>query len=391
MRKTSLLQKLRRHLGLAAVTGALLGAGTTTAVAAPFANDDLLTGHTIKPSSKDRHFAAGAKFQIAPVKAIEKKLATKAIDSAVAKNPQIKPVVEYLKYVDTAQLKALAASGKIDQIKAMAKEQMQAQGKWTPAAEQAFNQLTPSNVQTMAEVLDAYNSPQQALAFSVDPYAELNVSIVQLRAQIAVAGWNSDSGNHFALGNAGLGVALGDAYGVNSAAFGWTVGVDVWAPTGTADSDTIALSNILAAPRYLHSYFTYAPYGVVGVDLPVVDVMLRGQYIDMTPMRDKAADLYRDALQHQAYLDLGLAAVADLGMMGISLEIDHLSEIEHAPLMKNVWLGTLGARAFLGPLQLAGGVQVPLTKPTPGGHAVDGVGFGELASVNFLLNAQVKF
>lgn len=381
------VSKLRTVLSIACV----IAGSSTAAWAGPFANSDLMTGHTIKASSKDRRVAVGATFQIAPVKAIEKKLATKAIDTAVAQNPQLKPVVEYLKYVDTDQLKKMAASGQVDQIKAQAKKELQAQGKWTPESEKAFDQITPGNIKTLATVVEAYNSPQSAMAFSVDPYAELYFSIVQLRAQIAIAGWNSDQGNHFALGNAGLGAAVGDAYGANGAAFGWTVGADIWAPTGTADSDTIALSNILAAPRYLHSYMTVAPYFVVGVDLPVVDLMLRGQYTDMTPVRDKDADIYREALKRQSYLDLGVAAVVDLGAVGISLEVDHLNEIENAPLMRNVWLGTLGLRAFLGPVHLAGGVQVPLKKPTADDVSVKGVGFGELAAINFLLNAQVKF
>ncbi len=372
-------------------TACVIAASSTAAWAGPFANSDLMSGHTIKASSKDRHVAVGATFQIAPVKAIEKKAATLAVNQVVKAHPEAEPFVKYLKDIDTTELKALAKSGKIEEFKKLAKDNLKKEGKLDSTTEAYINQLDADKVNTLATVIEAYNAPQSALAFSVDPYAEVYFSIVQLRAQIAIAGWNGDKGNHFALGNAGLGVAVGDAYGANAAAFGWTVGADFWAPTGTEDSDTIALSNILAAPRYLHSYMTVAPYFVVGVDLPVVDLVLRGQYTDMTPVRDKDADIYREALKRQSYLDLGAAAVVDLGLLGISLEVDHLNEIDNAPLMRNVWLGTLGLRAFLGPVHLAGGMQVPLKKPTAGDSSVKGVGVGELAAINFLLNAQVKF
>jgi hypothetical protein len=169
------------------------------------------------------------------------------------------------------------------------------------------------------------------------------------------------------------------------------LGVDLWAPTGTADADQIAPSNILAAPRYLHSYFTYAPFAMLGVDLPVVDFLLHGRYVDMRPVRDKDADLFHGELEKMAYVDIGAAAVIDLGMVGITLEIDGLQEVDNAPQMDNVWLGTGGLRGFLGPVQIGAAVQVPLAKPDQAAHSMAGVGTGELAKFNVLVNGQIKF
>lgn len=363
------------------------------ASAGPFANDDLFVGPSMKISSKDRRFTAGANFQVAPVKAIQKKVVTDQVNSFKADNPEMAPIVDNLKYVDTKQLKALADSGKVEEAKKLIIDQAAKNGHpLTPTQQKGLDVINPTSLKLVANVIEIYNEPpQSALTFSLDPFAELNLAPVSIRAQVAIAGFHTDSGNQFALGNLGVLLKTGDSYGTNGAAFGWTLGVDLWAPTGTADADMIAPSNILAAPRYLHSYFTYAPFAMLGVDLPVVDFMLHGRYVDMRPMRDKEADLFHGELQKMAYADIGAAAVIDLGLVGITLEIDGLQEIDNAPQMDNVWLGTGGLRGFLGPVQVGAAVQVPLVKPDQAEHSMAGVGTGELASFNFLLNGQVKF
>ncbi len=204
------------------------------ASAAPFATEDLFVSHTMKSSSSDRHFTGGVNVQVAPVKALEKKLVTDQVNNFKASNPAIAPVVDSLKYVDTKQLKALADSGQVDQVKALIVQQAKDNGHPLSTQQQdALKLITSSNIKTLATVVDIYNQPpQSALTFSLEPYAELNTKWLAVKTQVAVAGFHTDSGNSLELGNIGLSLKTGDAYGPSGAALAGASDVTCGYPRG---------------------------------------------------------------------------------------------------------------------------------------------------------------
>ena len=359
------------------------------AVAGPFNNGDLFVGRTVKIASDDRTFSAGANFQVAPVNAIVHSVVKKAMDAATAQNPQ---AAALLKYAGTPEVKKATQNADPQAFKAAILAEMKKQGQTPTAAQQtAIDGVAAdsSKLKQMATIIDAINianQPEQALTFSLEPYVTLNLKPVMITARVPLAGFRTDkSGANLSLGNLGLDLKTGDAYGVSGAAFGWSLGASLYAPTGTEEADTIALSNILAAPRYLHNYLTVAPYAVIGGDLAIFKLTARAEYVDMRPTRG-ANDLRR-----MAYLNYGAGLLADLGFVGLSLELDGLRAIENAPAMDNVWLATGGVRTYMGPVQFGLGIQVPLVTAGSAAGSMGGVNLGSPSKYNVLFNGQIKF
>jgi len=379
-----------RRLRLLAGSVALSAAAVPCAAFAdPFNNGDMMVGRTIKISADDRTFSAGANFQIAPVNAIVQSVAKKAMDAAKAQNPE---GAKLLVYANTPAVRAAVNSNDPAKFKSEIIAEMKRHGQ-TPTAEQqaAIDAVAKdaSELKKMSAIIDMINlanKPQQALTFSLEPYATLNLKPVSVTARLALAGFRTDSaGTQLSLGNLGLDVKTGDTYGASGLAFGWSAGASLYAPTGTSEADTIALSNILAAPRYLHNYLTYSPYAVIGAELAILKLTVRGEYVDMRPARG-ANDLRR-----MAYFNFGAGLLADLGFLGLSLELDGLKAIENAPAMDDVWLATGGLRTYMGPVQLGLGLQVPLVSAGAASGSMGGVNLGSPSKFSVLVNGQVKF
>ncbi len=370
---------------LAAVTLLL---DVPAAEARPFQNGDLFVSRSLKQDTGDRRFSFGANMQIAPVKALIKREVEKQVDSLAAANPEVKEVTEVLKDIDTEQLRALADSGQLDQFKEAVKAEMKAQGKtMTPEQEQAINAVDANKLKLLADVVEVMNEPAEMLTFSLEPYVTLNLSFMQLSGHVAVAGFNTDAGGTaLQLGNVGLDLRFGDSYGAPGSAFGWSAGVTGYGPTATKEANMIALSNIMAAPRYFSEYATGAPYLLMGMDFAFLQVTVSGEYVHMVPVKD-------DSLQERAWVHGGLGILGYMKFVGLSVEVDALFNVRNAEAMNGTLLLTGGLRFYLGFVHLGAAVQTPLMSPDAPdkGFDVGGVGTGQLADFNFLVNAQFNF
>lgn len=357
----------------------------------PFANADLFVGQSLKPSSSDRRFFTGAHFQVAPVKAVIQSVVKKKVDAFTASNPEAKAVVDYVQYVDPKQVKALADSGKVEEFKAQLKAELQAQGKLTPETEQALNQIDSNKLKALATIVQYYNEPEPTTTFALEPYAGVVLGPLRLTAQIPIAGFYSSSKTTMVLGNPGADLTIGDAIGKSGAAFGWALGGTAWAPLGSEDSTTITLSNVLAMPRYLSDYFSYTGYGILGGEIGIVDVLVKGEYVEMRPHADRNSDTNPlNDLRLMRYLHTGAAVLADIGALGLSLEADSLWAIKNTKSFNNTWLITGGVRLNLRKVRVGAAIQVPLAKPGDEDTVpVGGVNLGSPASFNVLINAQI--
>lgn len=384
--------------------GALIGVITATVCAVsllsadvqarPFENGDLFVGPSMKADSRDRFFFGGARFQIAPVKALIQSEVKKRVNKIAGDNPQqgaaIKEVVEK---VDAEKMREFADSGKLEEFKAELAKQMQANGaKVSPDQQKMLDSLDAEKIKTMADLIEMYQSPPETLTFSLEPFVGLNFKYLTASARVAIAGFTNPDTKATAmlLGNVGVDLHTGAQHGTPGLSFGWTVGVEGYGPTGSEDANRVALSNVLATPAYLHEYASAAPYLVLGVGLPFLDVSLHGKYVMMWA----AVDFQKNdpTFQEQmAYVQAGAAVRANLGFMGVSLEFDGLIDIGQPAPVSNVFLLTAGLHGYVKFIQLGLGFQVPIVAPDAKDSTVQmgGVAVGSMAGYNVLLNAQV--
>ncbi len=357
----------------------------------PFKDADLFSGKSMVQRSGDRRFFAGASFQVAPVKAVIQSVVKSQVDAYTKQNPDAAKVVDYVQYVDPAQVKAMADSGQIDQFKAQLKAELKAQGQLTPAQEAQVDQIDAKKLKMLAEVVAIYNETEPTTTFALEPFAGVIVGPAQITAMVPLAGFYTSKNERVVLGNPGIDVRLGHAFGATNRSIGFSVGGSAWAPLGSEDSDTIALSNVRASPRFLHDYFSWTGYGMVAAELAIFDVTLRGEFVEMHPFSDKDKDATPlNDLKTMRYFDTGAAILADLGLLGLSLEFDGLFNVSNAKSYNNTFFLTAGARFYLRKAMIGLAVQAPLAKAGDGERTpVGGINLGSPASFNAMLNAQL--
>ncbi len=368
---------------------------TLPAFARPFGNGDLFVGPSIKADSRDRFFFGGARFQVAPVKALIQSVVKKKVDEMAAQNPeQGAAIKEIAENVDTKQLRALADSGQLEDFKKTLAAELSKNGQAIPPEQQkVIDALDSEKIKSMADLIEMYQEPPETLTFSLEPYAGLNFKYLTISARVAIAGFtNPDTkATSMELGNLGLDLHTGNTHGNKALQFGWTVGVQGYGPTGTEDANRVALSNVLAAPAYLHEYASGAPYIVLGVGVPFLDFSVHAKYV----MMFAAVDFNKNDPtfnQRLTYLHAGAALRANLGFMGASLEFDGLLDVGKVAPISNVFLLSAGLHGYVKFIQLGLGIQVPIVAPDADDSTVQmgGVAVGSMAGYNVLLNAQVN-
>ena len=359
------------------------------ASAASFKNGDLFVGKPIKQDSDDRTFAFGVGFSIAPVKALIKSQANKALDTYAASNPEAAALKDYIQYADTEQMRALADSGQLEAFKAALKDELKKNGGTLSADQEAqINAIDEGKLRTMADMIEIMQDPDDTLTFGIEPWVAFNLKYLQIKANIAVAGYNNTAGTSFQLGNLGLELSTGASHGPIGKTFGWTLGVRGYAPTGTTDANAMAIANVLTTPRFLHEYATVSPFGVLGLDFGIVQWTVHGEYVHMLAVRTNDV-----SVKDMAYAQAGTGLLLYLNFVGVSVELDGLFDVNNAPMMSNSWLLTTGLRGYVGPLQVGGAVQIPLVQPGSKDERFNygGVATGSPADINFLVQAQMQF
>lgn len=379
-----------RALAIAAAAAALV---TLPSVghAKPFKDADLFAGRNMKMSMSDRKFYGGVHVQAAPVKAVMQSVVKKAVDAKLKTNPEAAPVVEYIQYVPTEEIKAAADSGQIDEFKAKMKAELQAQGKLTPEAEANIDQIDAQKLKTMAEIVDLYNSPQEVLTFALEPYVGGIVGPVEASVRMPMAGaFTQDDGASFELGNLAVDVRTGTQHGLGPVGFAWTAGVTGYAPTASEDADAVALSNPLATPKFRSGYAGMSGYGLLGFDFTVVRLLARGEYTELRPSQEvNSLDLLARVRPTIRYASAGGALQVDLGAVGLSAEVDHMIGLEGADNLDGQWLATAGARFFLGPVHLGLAAQVPFALPQSSSDKPQNL-VGEPAAFNVIAQAMFR-
>jgi hypothetical protein len=394
-RSTWLVRRLESLVLVAGLTAALGGLAAAVvpgeAQAGPFKDGDLFSGRTMKMSMGDRKFYGGVHLQAAPVKAVMQKVVKDQVDKKVKENPQAAGAVELIKYVPTEDIKAAADSGQIDEFKVKMKAELQAQGKLTPEAEAQINGLDAQKIKTMAEIVELYNSPQEVLTFAFEPYIGGILGPVEASVRMPMAGaFTEEDGTSLEFGNLAVDLRAGTQHAMGPVGFAWTVGATGYAPTASEDADAVSLSNPLATPKFRSGYAGAAGYGMVGFDFTVIRLSARGEYVELRPIDEiNSFDILARVRPTIRYATAGGALQADLGIVGLSAEVDHIIGLAGADDLNGQWLATAGARFFLGAMQLGVAAQAPFNLPTSTTAKPQSV-VGEPAAFNVIVQAQFK-
>lgn len=375
-----------RRAALACGTAlAVMGAALPAWANRPFDDCDLFSGHSLRQSSKDRKIAAGLNLSVAPVPYVAKKALNATAEQVSKQYPDAKQIMTVLQHVDTGKARDLAKTGQVEALKAQLKAESPKNGHTLTADEtKAVDAIDSKNISAVADIIDVVGSPGNALVFGLEPWFEYNFGTYDLVAYLPLAGFRSDDGTSFELGNLNLDFRAGSRKGY-TAAIGWTGGLSLYLPTGTEKSNQVALSNIIVAPKYLHEYLTIQPYGIFGVELAIVSIMARLEYTHMQAMRGNPIFSSVD------YLNWGASTVIHLWVLDLVAELDGLVNVNNAPAMQDI-LATAGLRGVLGAFRGGLAVRMPITKQSSALYAESlGTGFSNIARVNVLLQGILSF
>lgn len=363
----------------------------------PFEDSDLFTGHSIRQSSKDRKLAFGMNVHAAPIPFV----ARKALDSAVngakqAGYADAESLVSVLRKSDATKVHELAAAGNVDGVKAQLKSDLKKAGV-TPTADQtkAIDGISKDNIDQVSAIslvcIGGTSGDDSAFVFGLEPWAEYNFGTYDLTGALPLAGIKNSDGTNFAVGNLSLDLRAGSRRSAGAAgiylplAIGWTGGLNLYLPTGSADANKVALSNVLALPKYLHEYATVQPYGIFAAEASIIAFMLRLEFSHMQAMRGNPQ------YSKVGYLNWGASTVIRAFIFDLVGELDGLVEMYNAPAMNDIY-GTFGGRLNVGPVRLGLGARMPLTTHKSAANDQSfGVSFANIAKLNVLLQGILTF
>ncbi|MBT9556017.1 MAG: hypothetical protein IV100_08315 [Myxococcales bacterium] len=323
-----------------------------------------------------RTFGFGLDFSIAPVRAAEQKAVQTFLDSYEGSDD----VLAAAQYIDAEELRSLTA----DEIRAKLKEVPEISDDAREGIDQAF-EAVGGDTALVADLIEIMQSGETAVTFSLEPYFELDFDYVDFRLSVPLAGFSSDADTDFAFGNLGLDVRGGGAFG-NTLAFSITGGLEYWIPSATSRANAVALSNLVASPRFFHEYTTMIPYLVVAGDLKYVQLQGSVAYDIMVAVKGSPI---HDTIQ---FLHWGASlAITAIPYVAISCEFTGLVPTVNAKSVDSVF-ATTGLRFAASWMDLGLGFQIPLTdEPSSDAASAAGVSFGHPASFNAFVTAVFGF
>jgi hypothetical protein len=351
----------------------------------PFRDVDLFSGHSLRQSSKDRKIAAGVNMHFAPVPFVAAKALSQAADKVSAQYPDATQMVSVLKVANATRVHDLAVAQNVDGTKAQIQADFKSAGV-TPTADQqkAIDNISASNIGSLADIAQVAATPSDALAFGIEPWFEYNFGTYDLTAYVPMAAfYSSKEGSSLELGNINLDFRAGSRKGY-TAAVGWTGGLSLYLPTGTEKANVLALSNALVLPKYLHEYVSVQPYGIVGGQLSILTLMVRAELTGMFAVRDNP--LYSTVM----YGNWGVSSVIRAVILDLVAEVDGLVNLYNAPGMQDIF-ATAGMRFHAGPVRFGAAARLPITSNPSSIYAQSFGQLGNVAKVNFLLQGFMTF
>ena len=157
----------------------------------------------------------------------------------------------------------------------------------------------------------------------------------------------------------------------------------------------MALADLWFGPKFMHGYFTAAPYFAMGFDSLVLSVQAHGEVVSQHYVLGEQSDvaLAEQLPEHVLYGKYGAGVVLmpnwPLSLIG---EINGLYPINDEGSPYNAIFGIAGVQFRLFWLKAALAGQFPIVAPEPEDlGAIGGVSLGELASYSVILRGSIAF
>jgi hypothetical protein len=199
-----------------------------------FSSGHLFTAKTLKLPRAEEFIKFGVSFSIAPVKAI----AREAVDELKTQNPEAADYIEMAEHVDLEEFEDID----VDSAKAEFKEKVP---NMTPEQEAEIDALEQEDLETVIQLAELVQSADDAITFAFEPFFRLNpLDFMGLGIHVPLAGFFLDEETDFCLGNIVLDAKFGSNFGGGGVGAGIAGGLELYLPTGTERSNSVALSNL---------------------------------------------------------------------------------------------------------------------------------------------------
>ncbi len=358
----------------------------------PFGFSDLFFGRSIQKTTKSRRAELGLRFSIAPVKAVMQHEVDGLRQQVAEQCPECNAVIDQA-IARHVTPQAVRTANSPEALRSLIEQKA---GGTLSADEQLaldnaviyLNDHPTERDQLLgqsgllAEVVDAYTN-RDGVAFGIEPYAEVNFKWLQLGIAVPLAGFFKDTVSDFALGNIGLDARIGHHFG-EKVSFGVGYGLSVNLPSGTGKADTLGLSNMLYAPRFLHEYMTVSPFVTLGLDLRYVSLLAHAELFNLMGVR--GGEDYMGGLHY------GVAAMLTLfDLFALNVEFDGFQNVKNAAAFNSLFL-TAGVRFKFWIVKPSAAVQIPLaTEDERAFGRVAGLALGSPAKFNVIVGLGFEF
>lgn len=354
--------------------------GPRPAAADPFSNDDLFVGRSVKQTVATRRAEFGIRFEIAPVRAYAKG----AVQEYRAQHPEYGEVFTYLDAIDAARLKDAGA----DQIRTTLLDIDGLTATDRQVIDATFAQAPADELAAAVQVVNIYagimSDNEEAISFSLAPYAIVNFDVLQLWAELPMAGFVMGGDTDFTVGNLGLDVRFGHTFG-ESVTFGLSYGVALHFPTAGERALALGLQNVLGRHRFSYRLLTLAPYVALGLDVGIVKIQAHLEFLDYFGVRGDPAHTVRVAFRW------GTSVILSIGdVFAVTLEVDGAHSLKDAGSFAAIYL-TPGLRGDIFGFKIGAAVQVPLDVVSGDGLDSAGAIAGSTADINAMLTLGYAF
>ncbi|NOZ00523.1 MAG: hypothetical protein GXP54_01365 [Deltaproteobacteria bacterium] len=329
------------------------------AFASGFAGNELWVGRSVKQSKKERDFTIG----------IDAKFSPWSLGSKTA--------------LDSAITDACAGSG-IPNCESTARSAWQALG---TVSDSAWAQLesVATDTNKLASEMSALGIPQDQIKvvtdyvnsvppderkdaiglardlsnpkvnILLDPFLSLNFDLVEFQLTLPMIIAVFDSRTDFTLGNVNTDIKFGHLWDYGVATIGLSYGMHLYFPSAYEKySNTAALADLFNAPKFMHGYFSFAPYIVTGFDLPFITIQA---YAEIDSMHAVWGDTGASNLQFFKY-GAGITILPDF-VISIIAELDGMVPIHNADAF-NTLFAVGGLRLNIVWFSFSAAVQTPV-------------------------------
>ena len=368
-------------------------------LAEPFGGSELMVGRGVKPPKADRTFTAGLNVAVSPLNAVLSSQKQALVDQAVATACKGDKTCEANVRANAEVAMDTLASipdSKWDQVQAAAADPSSAAfqqalkdaGVTDPKQQKAITDYAskvPAQDRVAAVSLSRKLASENATNLLMEPFAEVNLRWVQLRASAPFTLAIRSSGTDAYMGNCSLEARSGGQWDFGVVSLALAGGLALYVPTSSQGSQAAALTDLFQSPKYLYGYLTLAPYLAAGLELPLVTLQAHLELDSAHRVRGNASNTSMQYLRYGTGLVL-----APRFFVSLIAELNGLVPARNADLF-NALFFTGGLQFKLWIMKLSVAAQVPVYHKKEELGTLGGVDLGELSAYSVLARLAFIF